>query len=75
MSRRADWERVPDGDGWVVPSTRADLIEELDLCGVPLDAPPQQAAVLIELQGVWANSWMLQGALAKRREQATLAAA
>lgn len=66
---------APDGDAWTIPSTRADLIEELDLCGVPLDASPQRAAVLLELQGVWASPWMLQAALAKRRERVTLAAA
>jgi hypothetical protein len=57
----------PDEDEWVTPSTRAEVIEELERCGVPLDALPLRACALLELQGVWAPVWMVQQALVWRR--------
>ncbi|WP_431936848.1 hypothetical protein [Micromonospora sp. RP3T] len=55
---------------WYLPRTRGEVAEELDLCGVPLDAGPKTARALLETNGVWAVPTTVSAALAWRRTRA-----
>ncbi|MFI7333578.1 hypothetical protein [Micromonospora aurantiaca (nom. illeg.)] len=52
---------------WYLPRTRGEVAEELDLCGVPLDADVKRARALLETNGVWAVPATVTAALAWRR--------
>lgn len=65
----------PEGDEWRTFSSLADLVDELDLCRVPLDASPMQAARMIELSGSWAAWGWIEEALAWRVQDQRSAAA
>lgn len=60
----------PDTDGrWIVPRGVAALLEELDLCGVPVDAVPAEARRVLDLNGVWVPDIRLSVALRTRRSR------
>lgn len=59
----------PAGE-WRVPATLADLVAELDLCGVPLNADPSRACLLLELSGTWASHRRVVAALRRRAARA-----
>lgn len=64
---------VPDADGrWIVPRGVSAFLEELELCGVPADATPEEARRVLALNGVWVreSSMTLCRALKVRRSQA-----
>ncbi|MEU2171183.1 hypothetical protein [Micromonospora chersina] len=54
-------------DEWRMPRSRAEIVTELDLCGVPLDADPTQARTLLELSGTWVSRVRVADALRYRR--------
>ncbi|WP_433612473.1 hypothetical protein ACQP2P_01435 [Dactylosporangium sp. CA-139114] len=60
-------------EAWRTPATLADLVVELDLCRVPLDADPSRACLLLELSGTWASPKRVSAALRVRRQRAALA--
>ncbi|MGW4157745.1 hypothetical protein ACWEDF_31830 [Micromonospora chersina] len=51
-----------------MPRTRTEIVTELDLCGVPLDADPTRARTALELSGTWVSRVRVTAALAWRRE-------
>ncbi|MFJ1538667.1 hypothetical protein ACIODS_09010 [Micromonospora chalcea] len=64
MGKTAQRER-PEGD-WLTPRGQDALLEELELCGVPLDASVWEARCRLELSGVWVTDCRLGGALRYR---------
>ncbi|MER5703971.1 hypothetical protein ABT023_18805 [Micromonospora sp. NPDC002296] len=65
-----EWrEPRPDG-AWITPRGVAAVVEELELCGVPLDATAASARCRLELNGVWVSYFMANMALRVRREAA-----
>jgi hypothetical protein len=74
VSTQTAWERWKQyrpepADEWRLPRTRAEIVEELDLCGVPLDADPRRARAMLECNGVWAIPTAVTDALRVRRER------
>ncbi|MFC3500823.1 hypothetical protein ACFOOK_07565 [Micromonospora krabiensis] len=57
---------------WRFPKNAREVAEELDLCGVPLDANPAQARVLLELNGTWACRAVVADALRWRTRLSTM---
>ncbi|MEU9742893.1 hypothetical protein AB0E12_27300 [Micromonospora chersina] len=59
--------KLPDTDGrWITPTTVDALLEELELCGVPLDASLSEARRLLELSAVLAPDLLLGRTLRHR---------
>ncbi|MFF5214790.1 hypothetical protein [Micromonospora sp. NPDC000442] len=67
------WEEKsrPDGD-WIMPRGLAAVMEELELCDVPLAASVREARCRLELNGVWVGHFMLGQALRERWRTAGL---
>ncbi|GAA4576912.1 hypothetical protein GCM10023176_49390 [Micromonospora coerulea] len=65
------WRETPPGtaDEWRMLRTRAEIVAELDLCRVPINATPAQACCALELSGSWAARGPMATALRYRREQ------
>lgn len=61
-----DWPPAPVEE-WRQFATTAELAEELDLCGVPLDSTPLDACRLLELNGSWATRQAVVKAQARRK--------
>ncbi|WP_157539189.1 hypothetical protein [Micromonospora sp. NBRC 110037] len=61
----------PDVDGrWITPRGVTAVLEELELCGVPVNAPLPEARRVLALSGVWVPDGTLTGVLKVRREAA-----
>ena len=59
----------PDTDGrWITPRGVTAVLEELELCGVPVDAPLPEARRVLALSGVWVPDSTLSGVLTARRK-------
>lgn len=54
-------------DEWRFPAGPEEIVAELDLCRVPLDATPTQARRLLELNGSWVRRKAVVPALQYRR--------
>ncbi|MEU1397156.1 hypothetical protein ABZ403_13990 [Micromonospora zamorensis] len=64
-------QALPDVDGrWITPTSLAALLEELELCGVPLEATPKEARRLLELSCVWVPDRLLTKTLHLRWQAA-----
>ncbi|AVT37295.1 hypothetical protein C6W10_13400 [Plantactinospora sp. BB1] len=69
MACLSGWEQPPDPvEDWRIPATRAELLAELELCGVPVDMSARDARCVLELSGTWAPVSRLRDAQRVRRE-------
>ncbi|MGW3783087.1 hypothetical protein ACWD5Z_00765 [Micromonospora chokoriensis] len=59
--------RPEPAEDWRYARTRAEVLDELELCGVPVDATPTRARCLLETNGVWATPTAVKEAQRYRR--------
>ncbi|MGW0215550.1 hypothetical protein ACWDXH_14265 [Micromonospora chokoriensis] len=64
--------RPESAAGWVYLRTRAEILTELELCGVPVDATPDRTRCLLETNGVWTTPSADREALRYRRERVSV---